>query len=237
MMNYLTFAGRASNEFGVLISGDGTFSAPEKNVTTQEIAGKNGDVVFDHGNFKNITVRYPAFIRDGMPDKVRDFLNYMASMSGYQRIEDTYHPYEYRLGRFITNPTVSTHGYKNRGGKFTIEFDCKPQRFLKDGETVISFDADGQILNRTLYPAKPFLRIYGTGGGVVGIANETITLTGIDEYIDIDCELMDAYKGVINENSKVVFSGDEITIPAGEHGVTFTGDITGVDITPRWWII
>lgn len=237
MMNYLTFAGRSSYEFGVLISGEGTFAAPERNVTSQEIAGKNGNVIFDHGNFKNITVKYPAFIRENMPDKVRDFLNFMGSRTSYQRLEDTLHPYEFRMARFITNPAVTSNGYKNRGGKLTLEFDCKPQRFLKDGENVISFSANGTILNRTLYDAKPLLRIYGTGNGTVGIAGTTITLTGIDEYIDIDCELMDAFKGAINENNKVAFSEDFVTIPSGEHGVTFTGDVTGVDITPRWWII
>ena len=237
MMNYITFAGRSSYEFGVLISGESTFAAPEKNVTVQSIDGKNGDVVFDHGNFKNITVKYPAFIRENMPDKVRDFLNFMGSLSSYQRLEDTLHPYEYRMARFITNPIISSQGYKNRGGKFTIEFDCKPQRFLKDGEAVVSFTANGKILNRTLYDAKPFLRIYGTGSGTVSIANTIIILTGIDEYVDIDCELMDAFKGATNENGKVAFSDDFVVIPAGEHGVTFTGDITGVDITPRWWII
>ena len=237
MMNYLTFAGRSSYEFGVLISGDGTFSAPEKNVTTQAISGKNGDVVFDHGNFKNMPVKYPAFIRENMPDKVRDFLNYMASFSSYQRLEDTLHPYEYRMARFITNPSITTHGYKNRGGKFTLEFDCKPQRFLKDGETIVTFTANGKILNRTLYDAKPLLRIYGTGNGTVSIAGTIITLTGIDTYIDIDCELMDAFKGASNENSKVAFSDDFVVIPAGEHGVSFTGDVTAVDITPRWWIV
>lgn len=237
MMNYLTFAGRASYEFGVLISGEGTYNAPERNVTMQEIAGKNGAVMFDHGNFKNMTVKYPAFIRENLPDKARDFLNYMGSFKTYQRLEDTLNPYEFRLARFITNPAITTHGYKNRGGKFTLEFDCKPQRFLKDGETPISYTANGKILNRTLYDAMPFLRIYGTGNGTVSIADTTITLTGIDTYIDIDCELMDAFKNGVNQNSKVAFSDDFVTIPSGEHGISFTGSVTGVDVTPRWWII
>lgn len=236
-MNYLTFAGKPTSDFGVLISGEACYNSPERNVTTQEIAGKNGAVIFDRGNFKNISLSYPAYIRKDMPAKVRDFLNYMASFTGYQRLEDTYYPYTYRMARFKTNATITTQGYKNRSGKFSIDFDCKPQRYLKDGDEVISFNADGYIFNRTLYPAKPFLRIYGTGSGTVGIANDTITLTNIDGYIDIDCELMDAFKGASNLNSHVSFSGDEITIPAGEHGITMTGDITGVDLTPRWWII
>ena len=39
MMNYLTFAGKSTADFGVLISGESTFDTPERNVTVQEIAG------------------------------------------------------------------------------------------------------------------------------------------------------------------------------------------------------
>ena len=237
MMNYLTFAGKSTADFGVLISGESTFDTPERNVTVQEIAGKNGAVVYDRGNFKNITVSYPAFIRKDMPDRVRDFLNYMGSFTGYQRLEDTLHPYEYRLARFKTNTTVQALDYKNRRGKFTLEFDSKPQRFLKDGETVVTFNADGKIFNRTLFEARPFLRVYGTGAGTVGIANDTITISNIDGYIDIDCELMDAYKGATNLNNTVSFSGDTVGIPAGEHNITFSGNVTAIDLTPHWWII
>lgn len=237
MMNYLTFGGRASSDFGVLISGEATFDAPERNVLTQEVAGKNGAIIFDRGNFKNITVAYPAFIVKDMPDRVRDLLNYMGCSIGYQRLEDTYHPYEYRLARFKTNPKITSLDYKNRQGKLTLEFDCKPQRFLKDGETPVVFTADGVIMNRTQFAAAPLLRIYGSGAGTVGIANDTITISEIDDYIDIDCELMDAFKGTSNLNASVSFSGDSVTIPAGQHGITFTGSITSVEVVPRWWII
>lgn len=236
-MNYLTFAGKATSDFGVLISGEAIYNSPERNVTTQEIAGKNGAVVFDRGNFKNIAVQYPAFIRDDMPDKVRDFLNYMASFTGYQRLEDTYYPYYFRLARFVTNTDVEALDYMNRRGSFTIAFDCKPQRFLKDGEKAIRFTDGGEILNRTLYDARPFLRVYGTGAGTVGIAEDTITISEIDGYIDIDCEIMDAYKGATNLNNKVSFSGDSVSIPAGKHNIAFTGNISAVEVTPRWWVI
>lgn len=236
MMHYFTFAGRSTHDFGIWISGESTYSAPERNVETQEVAGRNGSLLFDRGNFKNINVKYPAFIKEGMPNKVRDFLNFAGSKIGYQRLEDTYHPYEYRMARFKSNPTIDSSGYMNRSGKFTLEFDCKPQRFLKSGEEVTTLMADGVILNRTEFPAKPFLRVYGTAPGTVSIGTETITITSIDSYVDIDCEIMDAYKGAVNCNNNVAFT-DDIVLSPGENEIALTGGITQVDITPRWWII
>lgn len=236
MRHYLTFNGRSTHEFGIFISGESTYSAPERNVVSQEVAGRNGSLLFDMGNFKNISVKYPSYIAEDLPSRIRDFLNYAGSQIGYQRLEDTYHPYEYRMGRFKTNPQIDTEGYMNRMGKFTLEFDCKPQRFLKSGEIATELNDDGMILNRTEFPSKPLLRVYGTGAGSVGIGSETITISTIDSYVDIDCEIMDAYKGSVNCNGNVSFT-DDIVLAPGENNISLTGLITKVEITPRWYII
>lgn len=236
MINYLTFAGKSTNEFGIWISGEGTYGAPERNIQSQEVAGRNGNLLFDMGNFRNISVSYPAAIKRDMPSRFRDFVNFAGSQVGYQRLEDTYHPYEYRMARFISKMSVDTAGYMNRSGQFTLEFDCKPQRFLKSGEEAIEFTQNGILYNRTEFETKPFLRAYGSGAGTVGIGSNTITISAISEYVDIDCEIMDAYKGAINCNSMVSFTND-IVLKPGNNNIAKSGNISKVVITPRWWII
>ena len=236
MINFLTFAGKSTNDFGIWISGEGTYGAPERNVQTQEVPGRNGNLLFDMGNFKNISIRYPAAIKRDMPSRIRDFINFAGSQIGYQKLEDTYHPYEYRMARFNSKMSVDTAGYMNRSGQFTLEFDCKPQRFLKSGEDPIEFTSNGILYNRTEFDAKPLLRVYGTGAGTVGIGSETISISAISTYVDIDCEIMDAYKGAVNCNGNVSFT-DDIVLRPGNNGIAMTGNITKVVITPRWWII
>ena len=236
MINFLTFAGKSTNDFGIWISGEATYGAPERNVQTQEVAGRNGSLLFDMGNYKNITVKYPAAIKEDMPSRFSDFINFAGSQIGYQRLEDTYHPYEFRMARFKSKMSVETAGYMNRSGQFTLEFDCKPQRFLKSGEEPVEFTANGILYNRTMQNAKPLLRVYGTGAGTVGIGSETITISAISSYVDIDCEIMDAYKGAVNCNGNVSFT-DDIILEPGENNISKSGNITKVVITPRWWII
>ena len=48
---------------------------------------------------------------------------------------------------------------------------------------------------------------------------------------------MDAYKGAANRNQYVSFNADTFKIDPGTHGVSFTGAITKVDVTPRFFII
>lgn len=235
MRQFLTYAGRSTKEFGIFISGEGTFSSPERNTSSQEVPGRNGALLFDMGNYKNIPVKYPSFIINGLPTRIRDFLNFAGAQIGYQRLEDTYHPYEFRMAKFKTNPSIDTAGYMNRSGKFTLEFDCKPQRFLKSGEEITTLEADGVILNRTLQNAKPLLRVYGTAGAIE-IGAETIEISTIDDYVDIDCEIMDAYKGAVNCNQNVSFT-DDIVLSPGENNISLSGGITKIEITPRWFII
>lgn len=237
MMNFFTFGGINSNEYGVHISGSGTYNAPKRNVTMQAVPGRNGSITFDNGNFENITVKYPAFVVNTLPDSIKKLRNMIGAKVGYQRLEDTYDPEVFRLGIYKSGLDVKTSGYANRHGEFTIEFDCKPQRFLKLGENEVEFAAPGVLFNPTEMNAKPFIRVYGTGAGMVGVGDYIINISAIDEYIDIDCELMDAFKGSVNCNNKVIFSDDVVDLGPGENAITFSGDITQVDITPRWWIL
>ena len=237
MMHFLTFAGKSSHDFGIRISGEGTYNRPKRKFAEYEIAGRNGSLLIDEGCFDNITVTYPAFIITEMPERVQEFANYMSKFAGYQRLEDSYAPDVFRLAQYSGGLEVKTKGYMNRMGEFDISFNCKPQRFLKSGENALTFNANGNIWNRTDYDAQPLVRVYGTTAGTVGIGSYLITIESIDEYVDIDCELMDAYKGAINCNANVSFNADSFKIPAGVSGVTFTGGITSVVIKPRYYMI
>ena len=89
--------------------------------------------------------------------------------------------------------------------------------------------------NPTLFDALPFLRVYGTG--TLGMGSHTITITAADEYTDIDCEMMDCFKGSANKNQYVQFSGNDFpTLEPGVNGFSFSG-ITKVEVKPRWWSV
>lgn len=237
MMHFLTFAGKSSHDFGIHISGEGTYDRPERKYTDYEVPGRNGKLIIDEKSFKNISLKYPSFIVTDMPQRIEDFANYMSSFAGYQRLEDTYDNDTFRLAQYVGGLEMKSKGYMNRSGEFDIEFNCKPQRFLKSGEVPVEFTAAGSIWNKTRYESKPLLRIYGSSAGTVGIGSYIITISSISTYVDIDCELMDAYKGSVNCNANVSFNADSISLPSGENGISMTGGITKVVVTPRFFII
>jgi Phage-related protein len=115
-------------------------------------------------------------------------------------LEDTYNPTIFRLAAFQGPIDFDTELLQV--GRTTLEFDCKPERWLKIGETAITATTDTSITNPTEFNAKPIIRVYGTGTVQVGTGTFTINTEG-SSYIDIDCDILDCYEGATNQNSKV----------------------------------
>lgn len=139
MINKLIFGGIDSSDYNVFISGTDTFSAPERDVEYVSVAGRNGDLIIDNGRWKNITVTYPAFIPNTFENRIGEFRAEMMKKLGYQRLEDTYHPDEFRLASFSDGMNPSNITAFHRFGEFALAFNCKPQRFLKSGEDPLQF--------------------------------------------------------------------------------------------------
>lgn len=233
-MTRFYFKGKSCREFGIYVSGSGTYNAPEPDVTSYEIPGRNGDLIISNGRYKNIVVSYPAFIRSQFRQNSARARAWLLSSDGYHRLSDDYHPYEFRLGRFM-GPIDFDMRFLNRTGECVLSFDCKPQRFLTNGEEKRTFTESGYLLNPTAFPAKPLITVHGTGDGLLTIGGTTVTLEGISDYITLDSDIQDAYKGNLNMNSAMVGSFPELT--EGQNVISFSGDITGVDIIPRWWTL
>ena len=168
-----TFDGENSRNYGVYITGQGVFNAPKRNVEMIEIPNRNGAYALDKGNFNNIEVTYPAGIfadtEADFAEAVSDLRNFLCSRVGYVRLEDDYNPNEYRLAIYKSGLEVD-HDFLI-AGEFELVFECKPQRFLKSGETPISVTSGNTITNPTLFDAKPMLDIEGYGNITVNDYN------------------------------------------------------------------
>lgn len=234
-INYFIFNGKSSLDYGVYVGGQATFNAPQRDVSKISIPGRNGDLIRDNGRFLNIQVTYNVVIMKEFREKTAAIREWLKEPISYARLEDTYNPDFYRLGVCTGSIEFETSAF-NATGKASVTFDCKPERFYKSGEYAIEYADMEKVYNFTRFASKPLIRVYGTGNGTVALWNYKATITDMDEYVDIDCDIMDCYKGAINCNNKVSFNSYGFpTIRPGANTLHFTGDVTKVEITPRWW--
>lgn len=236
MKNFIIFNNKSLRDFGVYISGLNTYNAPSRDADTITIPGRNGALTLDNGRYNNIEVSYPAFIMDNYDNRVEALRNFILAQSGYKRLEDTYHPEEFRLARWKGEFNADTED-NLLAGQFELSFDCYPQRFLKEGETPVEFTSAGSIVNRFSQAALPLIRAYGTGSFSIG--GISVQITSASSYTDIDCDLQECYKDSLatNCNGNVVLtSGSFPKLNPGANAVTLSG-ISKLIITPRYWIL
>lgn len=233
-MKFVTYDGKSLMDFGVYVSGKGTFQAPQRSAEYIQIPGRNGDLVIDGGRFENVVVPYDGFIVRDFHKNFAGLRAFLLSTSAYRRLEDSWNPNEFRLASVTDglNPDLTQ---RNQEGTFTLNFNCKPQRFLKEGELECDFTESGMIFNPTLYASKPLLRIYGIGS--VSLNGSAVRILEADAYTDVDCDTMNAYKGTENRNQYVEFLNDSIELDAGENPILLNNGISKLTITPRWWTI
>ena len=237
------FDGENSRTYGVYVTDVEVFGTPERDVESVSVPGRNGDIIIDHGRFKNIKVIYKcaigADIASDFKDAISDLRNMLASRVGYKRLEDEINTSEYRMAVFTDGLEVET--LNKEAATFKVEFDCKPQRFLKSGETAVSITSGDELTNPTPFDARPLIAVDGYGTINIGDYSVTIAEPETAGTLYIDCDIMDSYQIIDGEitprNGIVTLDGNEYPVLTGTTEISYSGNITGVDITPRWWAV
>jgi len=212
-VNRLIYGDIDTADYHIGISGGGTYAAPERDVTRYEIPGRNGDLVVDNGRYKNIEVTYPSFIARRFKAEVENFRSALMRKRGYQKIEDTYHPGEYRMGYFAGMFEPETVGAYNNSARFDLRFSCKPQRFLKSGDMPTQF--------------IPLVRGSTTSGLTTSyipyVAGEEITLTlSYIKPLTIIWRVFDESSTAIYTEEKTVANGETVAFQQSERaGATY----------------
>lgn len=229
----IIYNGINTQDFGVWAKGGGVYNAPARKYKSISIPGRNGTLTIDEGSFEEAEHSYPCFIADNFPVNIQGLRNAFMADPGYHVLTDDYNPDEYYKARYMDGLEVDV-APRAVGGEFTLRFRRDPRRFLKSGDITQTIANNGKIENPTLFDAKPLIRV--TGYGEVYVGSYRITISSLFPYVDIDCEMMDCYHGTDNANPVVTFEGNDFPVlPPGRTGVTYSGHVTKVEITPHWW--
>ena len=223
MFNSLVFGGIDSAEYGIYITGEAVYNAPERAVELVSVPGRNGQVAIDQGRWENVEVTYPAgCFGDSQADfaqKISAFRNAIASKIGYQRLTDTYNSDEYRMAMYTAGLEVNAENkWNGTAGEFNITFNCKPQRWLTSGETPVVVTSGDTLTNPTLYESSPLLEVGGyghiqMGDDAVDIENIQIgNVTLINAGIYNNAGTLVPYETTAYNLLK---TGDSITLQAG----------------------
>ena len=232
----IVYGGEASSDYGMVVAEAPAFDKPTRRAEVFTVPGRNGSIIFQENAFDDVTRSYKVWVAEDSGDlaeKVNAFTSWLYSKKGYQRLEDSFEPDVFRLGYYNGSGDVSNEFMQY--GEATVSFTCRPERFYKSGEDAVSVSNGDKIYNPTKFDSKPLIHIEGTGSVSVSIGGTVITAT-VTDYINIDCERMNAYR-LPAENKNDQITGTFPTIKPGTNSIVITGTVTKVEITPKYFTI
>ena len=259
-MGTMIFNGISTIDLGVVIQTPPVYEFPTKRFDVIQIQGRNGDIIIDKNSFDNVNREYnlasvlnetdSTFIK-----KVRAIVDWLSSVSGYARLEDSYEPEYFRLAMYRSGGQLPN--LYDQATAMLVKFECKPQRFLKSGEEQKEFNVTThpesefhKIVNPTKYIALPEIKVEGgfitieiRNGSDVNNPDITTIVTLNDETIIeeivIDSDLQDAYTATQFINNKIQVSNGFPKLYPGINWIKinyFSND-TIVLLKPRWWVL
>ena len=240
MMEFFNFNDIDSRDLGIAIRTKRTYDSPERDITEIEVPGRNGNLIFDNGKYKNLPLSYgirivapdfeinPSY--SGMAYALNEIKKAFKSDGNYHILYDSYEPdyfyYACRKGgiRFdVKNPTYADA---------EINFTCKPHKYRFDGQ--IKHEVTGHsivLTNPESEPALPLIKIYGSGTAKFVCNGITREISNVTSYVLIDSENMTLQTTGNSAPVAVTFT----SFPKIETSATFTL-LQGIkmEITPRW---
>lgn len=139
---YFVYNGKNSLDFGIHVYDPQILNTPKKRREIIEVPGRNGDIIIEDGSYENVTVTFKnCFIINDFVENYNALKAFLGSQEGYQRLEISWLPEEYRKAMFEGNisPKVGDFDWF---GRFDLTFNCKPQRFLKSGEIPVEIPCE-----------------------------------------------------------------------------------------------
>ena len=238
-MTYFTYNGRSSAEFGLHIEKKDVFSAPKYDAEFISIPGRSGDIINPNRRFANIKVTYTVFLARkniaALAAVLRDIKGWLYSEPDrYHEITDSYDAGYFRYG--VISGNLDIEEQLNKIGCFTVTFNCKPFKYSFAGQQTVSADASElTITNPTAFESRPYIKLYGSGTVVIMIQPQGrgMMISNLDEYIEIDSELMNCFKDTTLKNDTVTGDGFPMLKP-GTTTIACAGNVQRIEVIPRW---
>nr|DAE66247.1 MAG TPA: distal tail protein [Caudoviricetes sp.] len=243
--NSFTYNGVNSLDMGLfIIEQSGADNAAEPVIETINVPARGNFVVdnrideLDNQQFNDYVRKYvccvdiDAFKLDLEEHARRLYAWLYGSGIEYKKLYDTYDRDYYTLAYVNSGASVSELA-KRLLGQIEIQFRCKAYKRALKGDETITITKAATIINPEGFTATPYMKIYGSGNVTLYINNRAHGFKNIDGYIEVDSENMNAYKGDTLQNNKMLV-GAFPKLAAGDNNISWAGNVTKIEIVPRW---
>ncbi len=210
---------------GILVNNLPPISKPERMYEEIEVPGRNGKLYIDNNCYN--TFQYPITCTLMPGANIREISKWLNGVG--KLILSTELDKEYEV---IIKDQIDYEQTYRICNQFEVNFEVQPiSRGVVEKE--INLTEEGKIIiKESTYIIKPYLKITGSGAITITINNTSLNIKQIEDFIEIDCELEEAYKENENCNSNIQCETFPYFNP-GENNISWLGNITNMQIKYR----
>ena len=226
-MAWFNFLDKNCNDFGIVVEKYPSLFIPVKSFEKVSIAG-NDKAEYREGTYEPIILSIECYLKDRSPQKIREISKWLNSKSEGKLILGS-DPNFYYNARIIN--AIPINKVINLFGRFVIQFECEPFMYNLE-EEVITITSNTEIENKGITVSKPIYKVYGSGA-TLKVNNKEFNIYSINDYIEIDTELMECYKENISMNTNVKGNYTDLWLKEGKNTIEISG-ANKIEITPKW---
>lgn len=238
---WFEYNGINSKDMNIKIENDVAFPSPEADIEFVEVLGKDGELAIDNKRLKGVKFPLPIQLRTSndvsVNDQATEISNWLKGEIGWFPLKFSGQPDFHYIAmcyeQFDIKETLKNFG------KTVITFRLKPVKIRNDN--ALTEILNGDTLTNTIKKAtEPYIKITGTGDITVqNNGQDWLILTGVEDYIEIDSEVMSTYKDDLPQNEKMngLLSPMYPILESGDNVITWTGNVTKFEILTRWGAI
>jgi predicted phage tail component-like protein len=219
-MSYFIFNDIRSDDMGIIVENIPPIIKPPGRYNLIEVDGNDNTRVELLG-YKAYEKPIPIGLKDTDINRVLDWLGGAGKLILSNELDKYY-------DAFILEQIDYERALRFR--KATVNFLVQPYKHATGEEETES----RMLINQGNVDCLPLMTIYGSGAADVLINGIKACSVTISEYITLDSEEQEAYKGLIMQNRVMV--GNFPRFAPGENELSFTGNVTNVKtlVRSRW---
>lgn len=224
-MNWLKFKNNYSNDFDLITVNLGRRKRAEEQIDSYEIPYRNDELTIHSNTFKSY-IRNVEFANRN--NEKTSLINQW--LVGRGKLRTSLDINGYFIASVVT--ALSPEKMMNNVDGFTVGFKVNPFFYLDIGDENITLETQTTLVNLGTIYSEPYIKINGTGDITLTINSTNYFFTAVDGYIEIDSELKLIYKDTLNQGEKM--SGELPVLEVGNNVITWAGNVTSVEIIPKW---
>lgn len=224
-MHNVYFKNKSTHDFNLVTKSIGRRKRAQEKVERESIPYRNGDLVTHTGFYENY-IRQMEF-SSVEPLELKDIYEWLDGYGKMRTDLDKNGFFLASVDNLIENdsdgPVIDT---------LTIDFNVEPFFYLNSGDDLLTFTSKPTLLNVGTVESEPLITIYGSGNIRLNVNSQFVDLKNVSGSITMDTKNKVCYRDTLNMGRNMV--GEFIIFNKGKNTINWTGNVTKIEILPRW---